>query len=443
MSTLPSPADPGPFVAWLRGVAPYIHAFRGKTFVVAFPGELVIAGGLNALVHDVSLLTAMGLRIVVVHGARPQVEEQLRLRGAPAHFGPTGIRITDSVALECLKEASGEIRLDLEAAFSQGLPNTPMAFSAMRVVSGNLVVARPLGVIEGIDYAQTGIVRKVDTEAIRFILNSGGIVSLSPLGYSPTGEALNLTMEDVAVATAVALDAEKIIFIDHERGIPAEDGSLLREISEADAEAILARDYLAHDLRFTLKHMLKACQNGVARAHLVPFGIDGSLLLELFLHDGVGTMLVEETLDLVREATPEDVGGLLALLRPLEEDGILVRRDRALIEREIGNFTVVEHDGVIFGCAALYPFTTERIGEMACLAVSKSVQNQGDGERLLKRIEQRARAAGLDHLFVLTTRAQHWFLKRGFVQADVDALPSERKKLYNWQRMSQIFIKTL
>jgi amino-acid N-acetyltransferase len=275
------------------------------------------------------------------------------------------------------------------------------------------------------------------------MLNSGGIVSLSPLGYSPTGEALNLTMEDVAVATAVALDAEKIIFIDLEVGIPAEDGSLLREISEADAEAILARDYLAHDLRFTLKHMLKACQNGVARAHLVPFGIDGSLLLELFLHDGVGTMLVEETLDLVREATPEDVGGLLALLRPLEEDGVLVRRDRALIEREIGNFTVVEHDGVIFGCAALYPFATERIGEMACLAVSKSVQNQGDGERLLKRIEQRARAAGLDHLFVLTTRAQHWFLKRGFVQADVDALPSERKKLYNWQRMSQIFIKAL
>ncbi len=297
--------------------------------------------------------------------------------------------------------------------------------------------------IGGIDYAQTGLVRKVDTEAIRFILNSGGIVSLSPLGYSPTGEALNLTMEDVAVATAVALDAEKLIFIDHEAGIPAEDGSLLREISEADAESILARDYLAHELRFTLKHMLKACQNGVARAHLVPFGIDGSLLLELFLHDGVGTMLVEETLDLVREATPEDVGGLLALLRPLEEDGTLVRRDRALIEREIGNFTVVEHDGVIFGCAALYPFANERIGEMACLAVAKNVQNQGDGERLLKRIEQRARAAGLDHLFVLTTRAQHWFLKRGFVQADVDALPGERKKLYNWQRMSQIFIKTL
>ena len=443
MTAITSPTDAGPFVAWLRGVAPYIHAFRGKTFVVAFPGELVIAGGLNALVQDISLLTAMGMRIVVVHGARPQVEEQLRLRGAQAHFGPSGIRITDPVALECLKEASGELRLDLEAAFSQGLPNTPMAHSAVRVVSGNLVVARPLGVIDGIDYANTGVVRKVDTDTIRYALNSGAIVSLSPLGYSPTGQALNLTMEDVAVATAIALDAEKLVFIDAAPGIPAENGALLREISEADAENILQRDYLGRDPEFTLRHMLMACQNGVARAHLVPYGIDGSLLLELFLHDGVGTMLVEETLDLVREATTEDVGGLLALIRPLEDNGTLVRRDRALIEREITNFTVVEHDGVIFGCAALYPFVQERIGEMACLAVSRTVQNQGDGERLLRRIEQRARAAGLDRLFVLTTTAQHWFLKRGFVQAQIEDLPSERKRLYNWQRMSQIFIKQL
>jgi len=443
LTMLPPADDRSAFVTWLRSVAPYIHAFRGKIFVVAFPGELVIAGGLNALVHDMSLLAAMGMRIVVVHGARPQIEEQLRLRAAPAHFGPSGIRITDDVALECLKEASGEIRLDLEAAFSQGLPNTPMAHSAVRVISGNLVVARPLGVIEGVDYAHTGVVRKVDTETIRFALNSGAIVSLSPLGYSPTGEALNLTMEDVAVATAIALDAEKLIFFDQAPGILAADGSVLREISEADAESILARSYLEHDPKFTLQHMLKACQNGVARAHLVPFDVDGSLLLELFLHDGVGTMLVEETLDRVREANTEDVGGLLTLLRPLEEDGTLVRRNRALIEREIGNFTVVEHDGVIFGCAALYAFPSEGIGEMACLAVSRSAQNQGDGERLLMRIEQRARAEGLQRLFVLTTRAQHWFLKRGFVQADVDALPTERKKLYNWQRMSQIFIKTL
>ncbi len=437
----PSAEDEARFVAWLRQVAPYIHAFRGKTFVVAVPGELIQAGRLNALVQDLSLLHAMGMRIVVVHGSRPQVNEQLRLRGVEAAYAE-GLRITGPVALECAKEASGEIRLDLEAAFSQGLPNTPMAHSAVRVVSGNLVTARPVGIVEGVDYQHTGFVRKIDVATIRFALDGGAIVLLSPLGYSPTGEAFNLSMEDVAASTAVALDADKLIVL-AETAIEGADGVLHGEISEADAQQLLDSGTLAEDSAFTLRHALRACEGGVARAHVIPFGIDGSVLLELFQHDGVGTMLVEETLESVREATPDDVGGLLALLRPLEEDGTLVKRDRALIEREIGNFTVIEHDGVIFGCAALYAFPESGMGEMACLAVNPSVQNRGDGERLLRRIEQRARAAGLKKLFVLTTRTMHWFLKRGFVVAPVDQLPTERKNLYNLQRRSLVLIKNL
>ncbi len=437
----PSAEDEARFVAWLRQVAPYIHAFRGKTFVVAVPGELIQAGRLNALVQDLSLLHAMGMRIVVVHGSRPQVNEQLRLRGVEAAYAE-GLRITGPVALECAKEASGEIRLDLEAAFSQGLPNTPMAHSAVRVVSGNLVTARPVGIVEGVDYQHTGFVRKIDVATIRFALDGGAIVLLSPLGYSPTGEAFNLSMEDVAASTAVALDADKLIVL-AETAIEGADGVLHGEISEADARQLLDSGTLAEDSAFTLRHALRACEGGVARAHIIPFGIDGSVLLELFQHDGVGTMLVEETLESVREATPDDVGGLLALLRPLEEDGTLVKRDRALIEREIGNFTVIEHDGVIFGCAALYAFPESGMGEMACLAVNPNVQNRGDGERLLRRIEQRARAAGLKKLFVLTTRTMHWFLKRGFVVAPVDQLPAERKNLYNLQRRSLVLIKNL
>lgn len=437
----PSAQDEARFVAWLRQVAPYIHAFRGKTFVVAVPGELIQAGRLNALVQDLSLLHAMGMRIVVVHGSRPQVNEQLRLRGVEAAYAE-GLRITGPVALECAKEASGEIRLDLEAAFSQGLPNTPMAHSAVRVVSGNLVTARPVGIVEGVDYRHTGLVRKIDVPTIRFALESGSIVLLSPLGYSPTGEAFNLSMEDVAASTAVALDADKLIVL-AETAIEGADGVLRGEISEADARQLLDSGTLADDSAFTLRHALRACEGGVARAHIIPFGIDGSVLLELFQHDGVGTMLVEETLESVREATPDDVGGLLALIRPLEDDGTLVKRDRALIEREIGNFTVIEHDGVIFGCAALYAFPESGMGEMACLAVNPNVQNRGDGERLLRRIEQRARAAGLKKLFVLTTRTMHWFLKRGFIVASVDQLPAERKNLYNLQRRSLVLIKNL
>ncbi len=436
------PREQGRFVHWLRTVAPYIHAFRGKTFVVAFPGELVQAGMLNELVHDLSLLHAMGMRIVVVHGSRPQVNEQLSLRGVQARYSKE-LRITDAVALECAKEASGEIRLDLEAAFSQGLPNTPMAHAAIRVISGNLVTARPVGIVDGVDHEHTGLVRKVDTRTIKFALDGGAIVLISPLGYSPTGEAFNLSMEDVAAATAIALDADKLIFVTERPGVTDERGRVRGEISEAQAKRLLSDTSLEPTTSFYLRHALRACEGGVARAHIIPFDLDGSVLLELFQHDGVGSMVVEETLEALREATLDDLGGILSIIRPLEEDGTLVRRDRAQLEREIESFSVIEHDGVIFGCASLLAFPEERIGEMACLAVNPHVQNQGDGERILQRIEQRARAAGLSRLFVLTTRTMHWFLKRGFVQAGVEVLPVERQRMYNWQRKSQVLIKNL
>jgi amino-acid N-acetyltransferase len=318
-----------------------------------------------------------------------------------------------------------------------------MAHSAIRILSGNLVTARPVGIVAGVDFLQTGLTRKIDVATIRLALDSGTIVLLSPLGFSPTGEAFNLSMEDVAASTAIALDADKLIFLSEAGAIADPNGTVRGEISEAQARTLLEGGQLQVDSAFYLKHALRACEGGVARAHIIPFDPDGSVLLELFSHDGVGTMLVEETLEELREATADDVGGLLALIRPLEEDGTLVRRDRALIEREIGNFTVIEHDGVIFGCAALYPFTEHAIGEMACLAVSPGAQGVGDGERILKHIEQRARAAGLKRLFVLTTRTMHWFLKRGFVQSTIEQLPTERQRLYNWQRMSQVLIKDL
>jgi amino-acid N-acetyltransferase len=318
-----------------------------------------------------------------------------------------------------------------------------MAHSTVRVISGNFVTARPVGIVDGVDFEHTGVVRKVDVQTIRLALNSGALVLLPPLGFSPTGEAFNLAMEDVACATSVALDADKLIFVTENGGIVDRDGQLMTEITEGQARAILEAGHLAPDAADYLRYALKACDGGVARAHVVPLSMDGSVLLELFLHDGVGSMVVEETLEALREATLDDVGGILAIIRPLEQDGTLVRRDRALIEREAANFTVIEHDGVIFGCAALYAFPEDDIGELACLAVNPQVQGQGDGERLLKRIEQRARAAGLKRLFVLTTRTAHWFIKRGFTVGSVDDLPGARKNLYNWQRKSQVLLKSL
>lgn len=439
---MPTMENPIEFVQWLRSVAPYIHAFRGKTFVVAFPGELVAAGALPVLAHDLSLLNALDINVVIVHGSRPQVAEQLALRNVEGRFH-NGLRITDTAAMECAKEAAGELRLDIEGAFSQGLPNTPMAHAAIRIISGNFVTARPLGVIDGVDHELTGMVRKIAAETIHGILATDSLVLLSPLGFSPTGEIFNLTMEDVAVSAAVELHADKLIFITETPMMHDAAGVEIRELSSHQAEAVMQAGFLPPEQSFYLSHAVKACNSGVPRAHIVPFAMDGSTLLELFTHDGVGTMISHENLESLRQATVEDVGGIIKLIEPLEADGTLVKRGRELIEREIDNFSVIDHDGVIFGCAALYPFPQEKMAEMACLTVNPEVQAQGDGERILRHMENRARAAGLNKLFVLTTRTSHWFQKRGFVPATVDALPKDRQKMYNWQRKSQVLVKTL
>ena len=440
---------PHTFVPWFRSVAPYIHAYRGKTFVVAMAGELIAAGKLNAFVQDLSILHAMGIKLVLVHGFRPQVSEQLRAKGHPERFSH-GLRITDAVALDSAQEAAGQLRFEIEAAFSQGLPNTPMANATVRVVSGNFLTARPVGILDGVDFMQSGLVRKVDAAAIRKAIDIGAVVLLSPFGFSPTGEAFNLTMEDVATSAAIALQADKLLFLTEVAGIRENqadpDSPIDTELALADARRLIAAlpdPAQPTDTAFYLRHCVKACEGGVERSHILPFAVDGALLQEVYTHDGIGTMVVDEKLESLREATADDIGGILQLIEPFERDGTLVKRDRTEIERDIGLYTVIEHDGVIFGCAALYPYPEARTGEMAALTVSNHVQGQGDGERILKRIEQRAKAQGLESIFVLTTRTMHWFIKRGFQPADADKLPEARKRKYNWDRRSQVLVKKL
>ena len=440
------------FVPWFRSVAPYIHKFRHQTFVVGIAGEAIAAGKLQHLAQDLAMIQAMGVKIVLVHGFRPQVNEQLRAKGHTPRFSK-GIRITDEVALDCAQEAAGQLRYEIEAAFSQGLPNTPMADSTVRVMSGNFITARPVGIVDGVDYQHSGVVRKVDTAGIARTLDLGSLVLLSPFGFSPTGEAFNLQMEELATSVAIALQADKLIFLTEIPGIlidphaPAgEDNPIDTELPLAAAEKLIAQlpaPLAPSDTAFYLQHCVKACKAGVERSHILPFAVDGALLLEIYVHDGIGTMVIDEKLESMREATGDDVGGILQLIEPFEKDGTLVKRGRTEIERDAGNYTIIEHDGVIFACAALYPFPESKTGEMAALTVAPSVQGQGDGERVLKRIEYRARALGLDSIFVLTTRTMHWFLKRGFVQMDPDWLPDARKRKYNWDRKSQVLVKKL
>jgi amino-acid N-acetyltransferase len=440
------------FVPWFRSVAPYIHKFRNQTFVVGIAGEAIAAGKLHYLAQDLAMIQSMGVKVVLVHGFRPQVNEQLKAKGHTPRYSH-GKRITDEVSLDCAQEAAGQLRYEIEAAFSQGLPNTPMAGSTVRVISGNFLTARPVGIVDGVDFQHSGLVRKVDTAAILHTLDFGAMVLLSPFGFSPTGEAFNLTMEEVATSVAVALQADKLIFVTEIPGIrihpeqpEGEDNPIDTELPLDAAEKLLAAlppANLPTDTAFYLQHCVKACKNGVERSHIIPFSVDGSILLEVYVHDGIGTMVVDEKLESLREATVDDVGGILQLIEPFEKDGTLVKRSRTEIERDVGLYTVIEHDGVIFACAALYAYPESRTAEMAALTVSPQVQGQGDGERVLKRVEQRARAAGLDSIFVLTTRTTHWFLKRGFVLMDPEWLPEARKRKYNWDRKSQVLVKKL
>jgi amino-acid N-acetyltransferase len=440
------------FVPWFRSVAPYIHKFRNQTFVVGVAGEAIAAGKLHHLVQDLAMIQSMGVKLVLVHGFRPQVNEQLRAKGHQPRYSH-GIRITNEVALDCAQEAAGQLRYEIEAAFSQGLPNTPMADSTVRVISGNFITARPVGIVDGVDFQHSGLVRKVDAGGIQRSLDMGALVLMSPFGFSPTGEAFNLTMEDVATSVAVALQADKLLFVTEVAGIAqdpsqpvSDDNPIDTELPLASAEKMLAElpsPTQPTDTAFYLQHCVRACKGGVERSHIIPFQVDGALLLEIYVHDGIGTMVVDEKLESLREATADDVGGILQLIEPFERDGTLVKRSRTEIERDVDHYTIIEHDGVIFACAALYPYPEKRTAEMAALTVSPQAQGQGDGERVLKRIEQRARAAGLESIFVLTTRTMHWFIKRGFEPVGPDWLPEGRKGKYNWDRKSQVLVKKL
>lgn len=439
MAAIPQPEA---FVRWLRQVTPYVHAFRGRTFVVGFGGEMFAERARFAsFVHDINVLAALGIRLVLAHGARPQIEAELKAKGVRSRYSQ-GLRVTDEAALTAVKHAAGLLRVEMEALLSQGLPDSPMAGAQIRVASGNFITARPMGVLNGTDFQFTGAVRKVDAAAIARRLDAGEVVLVPHLGYSPTGEVFNLAWEDLAENLALSLKADKLLMYTDRLPTNGKD-EVLGELTAQQAQALLKKGGLTAQTARAIEHAVRAVGAGAGRAHLVTRRASGALLLELFTHAGVGTMITADPVERLRAARAEDVRGLIALIEPLEADGTLVKRNRELLESEIGNFMVIEHDGVIVGCAALYPFPDEKSAEFACLAVTPAYRDAGYGERLLKACEERARALRIRRLFALTTRAAHWFLNRGFRAADVAMLPSRRRALYNWRRGSKVFLKKI
>ncbi|ARS47224.1 MULTISPECIES: amino-acid N-acetyltransferase [Pseudomonadaceae] len=429
------------YVTWLRHASPYINAHRDRTFVVMLPGEGIAHPNFANIVHDLVLLHSLGVRLVLVHGSRPQIEARLAARGLTPHFH-RDLRITDAPTLECVIDAVGQLRIAIEARLSMDMAASPMQGSRLRLTSGNFVTARPIGVLDGVDYHHTGEVRRIDRKGINRQLDERSIVLLSPLGYSPTGEIFNLACEDVATRAAIDLGADKLLLFGAEDGLLDEHGQLVRELRPQQVPAHLARlgsNYQGE----LLDAAAQACRGGVGRSHIVSYATDGALLSELFTRTGNGTLVAQEQFESLREATIEDVGGLIELISPLEEQGILVRRSREVLEREIEQFSIVEREGLIIACAALYPIADSDCGELACLAVNPDYRHGGRGDELLARIEARARAQGLKTLFVLTTRTAHWFRERGFEPSSVERMPAARASLYNYQRNSKVFEKAL
>lgn len=430
-------------IHWFRNAAPYINAHRGRTFVLLFGGETAADARFADLVHDLALLQSLGVKLVLVHGARPQIDAALQQRGIKTPFA-RDLRITDGSALPVVQEAVGRLRIEIEARLSMGLVNTPMSGFQIRVTSGNFVVAKPVGVREGIDFCLTGDIRKIDHAAVRALLDGGHIVLLSPLGYSPTGEVFNLRAEDVATAAAAALRADKLILMVAGEDLTDGAGKPVKQLTLPQAETLLNESaQLTEALRRNLQSAITACRQGVNRVHLISHDLDGGLLQELYTRDGAGTLVTGGKYEDLRNAQIDDVGGILELIKPLEETGVLVRRSREQLELEIDRFMLIERDGMIIGCSALYPYPEEKMGELACIAVHPDYVDNGRGGELLDAMQQRARQLGLKRLFVLTTQTTHWFRERGFTEGDIGTLPVKKRRLYNYQRNSKVLFKAL
>ncbi|RKZ92868.1 MAG: amino-acid N-acetyltransferase [Gammaproteobacteria bacterium] len=431
------------FVQWFRNAAPYINAFRNQTFVIYFSGDVLADNEFPSLIHDITLLNSLGVKLVLVHGARSQIEKRLNESNIQSEFFQ-GLRITNNKIMQVIKEVSGSIRINIEALFSTSLKYTPMAGSHINIISGNYVTARPKGILNGVDYLHTGDIRKIDTSSIEHSLNAGDVILLSPVGYSPTGEIFNLNGEDVATLSSIDLNADKLIFIDDAQGIFDHNHQLLNEITTRELKTIISEtDAEQSDIIRHYQRISHASEMGVERVHIIDRNIEGSLLLELFTQKGIGTLVSADHLEDIRSATIEDVNGIIELIKPIEQSGMLVKRSRERLETEINNFYVIERENQIIGCGALYLFANKEQAEVACMAIATEYQSQGRGEKLFSHICKEAKETGLKQLFILTTQATHWFIEHGFRKNSLEDLPSEKQALYNYQRNSAVYIKEL
>lgn len=434
------------YIEWFRYSSAYINAHRGKVFVILLTGEALADPNFSNIVYDISLLNSLGVKLVLVYGSRPQISLALAREGVTSRYHQD-LRITEPGDLAAIKQTVGGLGIDIEALFSLGLVNSPMHGAEVKLCQGNFITAKPYGIHDGVDFCHTGLVRKVKKDAIVQQLAQHNIVLLSNLGYSSTGEVFNLSAEEVATEVAIALQADKLIFFIPSRGVTDDEGHLLASLTPVQASQYLKNySHLESPEQVCINHALtaaiKASKGNVNRIHLVSHQQNGALLQELFTREGTGSLICNNGAQELRQADIEDVGGILELIKPMEQSGALVQRSRELLETEVANFKVIRLEGMVLACAALYPME-DHCGEIACIAIHPDYQKRGHGKNLLASLEQEALNKNIHKVFILTTLATHWFIENGFRQVTIDDLPQSKKQLYNYQRNSKVLLKEL
>ncbi|MFK5895073.1 MAG: amino-acid N-acetyltransferase [Pseudomonadota bacterium] len=443
------------FVEKFRNATPYINAFRNKTFVIYFSGDILINNQFPSLIHDLSLLHSLGIKLVLVHGSRSQIDQKLASSNIHSRY-EMDLRISDEDVLAIAKEVSGSIRFDLEALFSSffkyhpninNIDSNASKHHQLNIISGNFVTAQPLGIYNGIDFQHTGIIRYIHSDKINVALEHNNIILLSPLGSSPSGEIFNLNSEDLATECAIALSADKLIYLTKIEGIFDKQHQLRKEMTVRDVQNLIDNDENCPQNQH-YHRLIKACKGGVKKVQLISQDIDGALLLELFTNQGHGTLITSDILEEITQASIDDVSGILDLIEPLEQKGTIVKRSRETLETEINNFFVVKREQKIIACAALYHSNQEhqsqqKFAELACLAVVPEYQGNSRGNKLFEWICQYAKKSGVEKIYTLTTQTAHWFVERGFIKANINDLPFNKQKSYNYRRNSAVYIKTL
>lgn len=430
------------FVNWFRDSSPYIHAHRHRTFVIYFGGEALLDDNFKNLIHDFALLNSLGIHLILVHGIRPQIDNALKKSKQSSQF-QNSLRITDKHTLQCVKESAGLVRVDIESLLSQGVANSPMSGAELRVVSGNFITAQPLGVIDGVDFQNTGKIRRINNTAIQQQLDLENIVLISPIGYSPSGDLFNLSAEQVATEIAISLQAEKLILMT-EQSCQSAKGELIAQMTTEETKQFINQEsQLASSTQHALQSAIHGCQSGVKRVHILNRLIDGTLLTELFSRDGIGTLISSTQFEFLRSAVLSDIPGILELISPLEKKGILISRSPEQLEINIADYIIIERDGLIIGCTALHPIKNSQTGLIACLAIHPDYQKSARGNQLLEQLLKQAQQKSFTQVFAFSTQSMQWFIERGFSEQEATQLPTHLQTTYNPLRNAKVLRKQI